>query len=59
MTEPDDTAAVLLARSGLRPSSADELARMVAGYSGCRAMAAELWHEPLGDTAPLLPPVDG
>jgi hypothetical protein len=32
---------------------------MLRGYSACRAMAADLWREPVGDVAPhLLPPVD-
>jgi hypothetical protein len=32
---------------------------MLRAYESCREMAADLWQEPLGDTAPLLLPIDG
>ena len=32
---------------------------MLRGYQDCRAMAADLCRDPLGDTAPLLLPIDG
>lgn len=59
MTERDEyLAAAALAQSRLRPTAPDELERMLRGYESCRVMAGDLWREPLGDTAPLLP-IDG
>ena len=59
MSRPDDAAAAVLAQSALRPSTPEERDRMLRGYQDCRAMAADLWRDSLGDTAPLLLPIDG
>lgn len=60
MTESDDElAAAALEQSRLRPSSPEERDRMLRGYAACRAMAGDLWRDPLGDTAPQLLPIDG
>ena len=60
MTESnDDVAAAALGQSRLHPSTPDERDRLLRGYLSCREMAADLWRDPLGDTAPLLLPIDG
>jgi hypothetical protein len=60
MTVADDaSAAAALERSRLYPSTPDERERLLRAYEACRAMAGDLWREPLGDTAPLLLPIDG
>ena len=60
MTVADDTsAAAALEQSRLHPGTSDERERMLHAYEACRAMAGDLWREPLGDTAPLLLPIDG
>jgi hypothetical protein len=55
----EESAAAALAQSRLRPDTPEERDRLTRSYSACREMADDLWREPLGDTAPLLLPIDG
>ena len=55
----EQAAAAALAQSHLHPDTLEERDRLVRSYSACRKMAGDLWREPLGDTAPLLLPIDG
>jgi hypothetical protein len=55
----EEAAGAALAQSRLSPETPEERDRIVRSYRACREMAADLWREPLGDTAPLLLPIDG
>jgi hypothetical protein len=55
----EEVAAAALARSRLYPDTPQERDRLTRSYSACRQMADDLWRESLGDTAPLLLPIDG